>query len=108
MYSSKCVFFKEKKSYALDKDISVEMVYSQLRKLQSAEANFQWNESIDKCWILSNMDGSAIYYAAPQSEKYNKCIPNKNEWISVHGSLPLPEIYANLLETGNAPSDDDK
>ncbi len=42
----------------LDKDISVEMVYSQLRKLQSAEANFQWNESIDKCWILSNMDGS--------------------------------------------------
>eukprot|EP00483_Globobulimina_turgida_P001466 UN01468 len=110
VHSSKwCLFRENSMIYALDKDIDVEQVYTQLKRLQSAQANFEWHESIKKCWIISNMDGSAIYYAAPMTKKYEKYIPNnKNEWISVHGSLPSPELYVNLIATSRPPDKNDK
>eukprot|EP01084_Bolivina_argentea_P253445 425709_1 len=108
VHSNKWCLFKENISYSLDKGIDVEQVYSQLKKLQSAEANFRWDKNINNCWIISDMDGKTIYYAAPQSNKYNNYIPNdKNIWISVHGSLPSPDIYANLLEQSNPPDKDE-
>eukprot|EP00486_Rosalina_sp_Unknown_P001104 CAMPEP_0201574640 /NCGR_PEP_ID=MMETSP0190_2-20130828/19268_1 /ASSEMBLY_ACC=CAM_ASM_000263 /TAXON_ID=37353 /ORGANISM="Rosalina sp." /LENGTH=145 /DNA_ID=CAMNT_0048003173 /DNA_START=493 /DNA_END=930 /DNA_ORIENTATION=+ len=57
------------------------------------------------------MEGSHIYYAAPQHEQYDTMnyIPSDNKlWISVHGSSPGPEIYPNLMEESKPPDNEDE
>eukprot|EP01083_Nonionella_stella_P221372 790946_1 len=97
--------FTENESYVLSNGVQVDAVYEQLKRLQSVEANFRWKDDIKHCWTISNMDRSAIYYAAPMTKDYVEYIPNqKGFWISVHGSLPAPDIYANLID-GSLPPD---
>merc|ERR1712176_324641 len=106
-HCSKWCLFRENVSYSMENDVDVNDIYVQLTKLQGLNANFRWNDNVKKCWIISNMDGSAIYYAAPQID--NEFIPNnKNLWISVHGSLPTPDIYPNLLESSFAPDGNER
>merc|ERR1712154_188699 len=95
-------FHKDSTCYSLGNGVDVNVVYEQLNKLQSAQSDFKWNDEVKKCWILSVMDESVIYYAAPQLD--DEYVPHQQSlWISVHGSLPAPEIYVNLQEM---PSDD--
>ena len=108
IHNKKWCLFRENISYSMENGVSVDDVYNQLIKLQAKEANFRWNENIKKCWIISNMEGTAIYYAAPQNKEYDTMdnIPNDNKlWISVHGSLPGPDIFANLAEDTKPPDD---
>merc|ERR1719229_199358 len=45
------------------------------------------------------MDANVIYYAAPQYDDHEEYIPNDERlWISVHGSLPVPNIDPSVSE----------
>jgi len=106
----KWCLFRENKSYSMENGVDCDLVYNQLTNLKSAETDFRWNENVKKCWIISNMDEPmTIYYAAPQTVENEEYIPNdKDLWISVHGSLPSPDIYQNLLESSLPPDKDEE
>ena len=59
-----------------------------MQALQSSNASFQWPNDIKRCWIISDMDSTHIYYAAPM--QFSDKIPANFGWISVHGSKPVP------------------
>lgn len=85
-----CYFTETGTYYSIRKNVKVSNVYKQLEALQSKNASFKWNKDIQRCWIISDMDASHIYYAAPM--EYSDKIPSNFGWISVHGSEPGPVI----------------
>ena len=57
---------------------------------------FRWNENISKCWIITNIDKTGIYYASPQ--RNDKFIPHlSKDWIPINGPSPSPNLMKNLL-----------
>ena len=95
-HSQKWCLFRDDASYSMENGVSPEIVYAQLNEYGSAEKDFRWGKDVNHCWIISNMDRSAICYAAPQASKGKQVyIPSdRSEWISVLGSLPAPLIHA--------------
>jgi len=71
-----------------------------LLSLRSKNSNFRWKETIDTCWIIADFEGTTIYYASPQLD--NNTIPNY-QWISVHGSKPLPTLSNNPNHSSHTP-----
>jgi len=88
----KWCLFREGNSYCIENNVNVQNVYTQLSSLRSKNANFRWNEAINNCWIIADFEGNTIYYASPQLN--NDTIPNC-QWISIHGSKPLPTLSNN-------------
>jgi len=92
-------FFTEHGSYCLTNSLNVQDVSKQLQTVNDYKNLNYWNhdknQNIEqKCWTITNLDEDIIYYAAPLDSNGSLDIPNHN-WISVHGSSPVPNLRIN-------------
>lgn len=111
VHSSKWCLFREADSYSMENGVSVDDIYRQLSNAPNCEhSDFRWPDEVDKCWTITNLDGSVIYYAAPhlQTKESAQYIPSdKGEWIAVHGTSPSPNIYPDTTKESTPPSNDE-